>query len=195
MKLTLPEGKFEALLFDLDGTIANSLPLHYEAWQEALRPHGASMPEDLFYAWGGIPVPRTVEMLNETFSWQLPITEVTYAREQAYHARILEVKTHPEVEAIIRQHRGKLPMAVVSGSARAVVESTLKRLGLWEMFDAIVGAEDCKEGKPHPEPFLTGARLLSVSPSACLACEDAEPGIRSALSAGMQVVRIPQRPA
>ncbi len=193
MKLTIPSGPFEAYLFDLDGTIANSLPLHFKAWNQALGPYNSSMPEDLFYAWGGIPVPKTVEMLNEHFQIQLPIDDVTRAREHAYLNMMDDVTAHAAVDEIIRANYRRIPMAVVSGSARSSIIKTLTRLNLLEYFTALVGAEDYAKGKPDPEPFLTGARVLNVDPKKCLAFEDAEPGIQSALSAGMKVVRIPQR--
>lgn len=194
MRLTLPKGDFQAYLFDLDGTITNSLPLHFQAWNQALAPYGVLMPEELFYAWGGIPVPRTVEMLNERFGTAMPVDLVARAREEAYFESLDQVESHAAVEAIIRQTHGRLPMAVVSGSSRAAIERTLDHLSLRDLFPLIVGAEDCQRGKPDPEPYLTAARRLGVNAGSCLVFEDAEPGIESALKAGMQVVRIPQRP-
>ncbi|MBC7659296.1 MAG: HAD family phosphatase [Chitinophagaceae bacterium] len=194
MILSFPEGRFSAYLFDCDGTIANSLPVHQEAWRIALQKWNASFPEDLFYAWGGIPVPKTVTMLNDHLGLNLPVKDVAHAREQAYLNLIGTITSHSEVEEVIRRQHGKLPMAVVSGSPRASVEKTLRQLGLWEFFDIIVGAEDAKLGKPNPEPYLTAARLLNVEPKSCLVFEDAEPGIESARAAGMAFVRIPQRP-
>lgn len=193
MKLDIPEGRFSAYLFDCDGTIADSLPLHLKAWNSALAPWGTSFADDDFYAWGGIPVPRTVEMLNEKLGLKMIVAHVTEAREKAYHSLIDSVRSHAEVEAIIRKQHGKIPMAVVSGSSRASVEKTLRQLSLWQFFDVIVGAEDVKMGKPQPEPFLTAARLLNVDPSTCLVFEDAEPGVQAAIAAGMKYVRVPQR--
>ena len=193
MKLDIPEGRFAAYLFDCDGTIANSLPLHLKAWNSALASWGTAFPEDDFYAWGGIPVPRTVEMLNEKLGLAMDIAQVTNAREKAYHGLIDAVQSHAEVEAIIRKMYGKIPMAVVTGSPRASVEKTLRQLALWQFFEVIVGAEDVKMGKPQPEPFLTAARLIGVDPSTCLVFEDAEPGVQAAIAAGMKYVRIPQR--
>ncbi len=194
MILQIPEGRFAAYLFDCDGTIADSLPLHFKAWETALAPFGAAFPEDLFYDWGGIPVPKTVEMLNTHLGLKMPIEEVTHAREIAYLSLLESLASHAEVEAIIKKQHGKLPMAVVSGGSRGTVEKTLRKLGLWEYFEVIVGAEDVKNGKPSPEPFLTAARLLNVDPAKCLVFEDAESGVQSAIAAGMHFVRIPQRP-
>jgi HAD superfamily hydrolase (TIGR01509 family) len=133
-------------------------------------------------------------MLNDKLGLKMDVAVVTEAREKAYQALIGEVKSHAEVEAIIRQNHGKIPMAVVSGSPRASVEKTLRQLSLWPFFDVIVGAEDVKLGKPNPEPFLTAARLIDIDPALCLVFEDAEPGVQAAIAAGMKYVRIPQRP-
>lgn len=194
MKLDIPPGRFSAFLFDCDGTIANSLPVHLKAWNRALAHWNAEFPLEEFYAWGGIPVPKTVAMLNEYLGLAMDVEKVTLDREKAYFDLIATVQAHSEVEAFIRSQHGKSPMAVVSGSPRASVEKTLRQLSLWSFFDVIVGAEDSKQGKPSPEPYLTAARLLNVEPAACLVFEDAEPGVQSAIAAGMKYVRIPQRP-
>lgn len=192
MHLEIPKHPFAAYLFDCDGTIADSLPLHYRAWQTAIAPWKATFPKELFYAWGGIPVPETVAMLNERFGYQLPIEEVCRAREKAYLALLPEITAHREVVRHIEAQYGRIPLAVVSGSVRASVEATLGFLKLRDRFATIVGAEDCARGKPFPDPYLEAAARLGVKPADCLVFEDAEPGIQSALAAGMHYVRVPQ---
>jgi HAD superfamily hydrolase (TIGR01509 family) len=192
--LPIPDRPFRAYLFDLDGTIADSMPLHLISWQQAVREHGGEFPEELFWAWGGIPLPRTVEMLNERFGYHLSPYEVVHRKEQLY----LEVldKVHPiaSVAAHISAQHGRIPMAVVSGSPRLTVERTLEALGLTHCFGAIVAAEDYTHGKPDPEPFLTAARKLNVAPADCLVFEDADAGIQAAEAAGMAWVRVPVQP-
>ena len=87
---------------------------------------------------------------------------------------------------------GAFQWAIVSGSPRDNVQKTLRALGLIDRFDVLVCAEDYAHGKPDPEPFLTGAKLLQVAPEHCLVFEDADAGIASAKAAGMQWVRVPQ---
>ncbi len=189
--LPIPPGPFRAYLFDLDGTVADSMPLHLISWQQATREFGADFPTELFWQWGGIPLPRTVEMLNERFGYTLDPAAVVHRKEQLALELIDRVEPIASVVAHIHRQHGHLPMAIVSGSPRLTIQRTLKILGLTEHFGAIVGAEDYTHGKPDPEPFLTAARILNVAPADCLVFEDAEAGIRAAEAAGMQWVRVP----
>ncbi len=189
--LTLPPGSFAAYLFDLDGTIADSMPLHYVSWSQAVHEYGGTFPEDVFYSLGGVPLPRTVEILNERFGYTMPPNEVADRKEQLYIEMLPQLKPVAAVVDIIRRDAGRLPFAVVSGSPRASILSSLRTLHLLQEFPVIVGAEDYTHGKPDPEPFLTAARLLGVDPRACLVFEDADAGIASAEAAGMAWVRIP----
>ncbi|RYZ97340.1 MAG: HAD family phosphatase [Proteobacteria bacterium] len=191
MGLEIPEGPFKAYLFDCDGTIADSMPLHYLAWNEALAPYGAHFPRNLFYAWAGIPVPKTVEMLGAELGLGLPPGPITEAREAAYLKRLPQITPIYEVKEQIELHFGRAPMAVVSGSPRASVIRTLRYLGLYEKFDVIVGGDDCPRGKPFPDPFLKAAALLEITPADCLVFEDGVLGIEAAVAAGMQYVRVP----
>ncbi len=193
--LPIPTYPFRAYLFDLDGTVADSMPLHLISWQQATREFGGDFPTELFWQWGGIPLPRTVEMLNERFGYHLDPTEVVHRKEQLYLTMLDPVldKLHPikAVVAHVAAQHGHLPMAIVSGSPRLTIVKTLEALKLSDCFQVIVGAEDYTHGKPDPEPFLTAAKLLNIPPADCLVFEDAEAGIQSAIAAGMQYVRVP----
>ncbi len=189
--IAIPSGNFRAYLFDLDGTVADSMPLHLISWQQAAREFGADFPEDLFWQWGGIPLPRTVEMLNERFGYTMDPKTVIHRKEQLYLTMLDQVHPIANVAAHVAKQHGHLPMAIVSGSPRLTIERTLEALHMADCFQAIVAAEDYTQGKPHPEPFLTAARLLHVPPGDCLVFEDADAGIQSAKAAGMQWVRVP----
>lgn len=193
-RLPIPDRAFGAYLFDLDGTIADSMPVHLITWQQAVREHGGEFPEELFWAWGGIPLPRTVEMLNERFGYHMSPPEVVHRKEQLYLEMIDRVRPIASVAAHITEQHGKIPMAVVSGSPCLTITRTLEALHLDKCFDAVVGAEDYTHGKPDPEPFLTAARMLNVAPADCLVFEDADLGIKAAEAAGMTWVRVPVHP-
>lgn len=195
MELKLPPGDFEAYLFDCDGTIADSMPLHYEAWQIALAEHGGQFPKELFYAWAGVSLSKVVEMLNEKYQLSMPVAEILLRKEQLYYEFLPKLRVIPGVLAHIQARHGKIPFAVVSGSQRESIAKTLRVLGLTDYFPVIVGAEDIALGKPHPDPFLLAARLLGVQPEKCLVFEDADLGIQSARSAGMSWVRVPAQVA
>ncbi len=193
LPLVLPAGSFRAFLFDLDGTIADSMPIHFRAWTQAVTEFGGTFPEELFYALGGVPLLRTVEILNERFGTTMPPEATVHRKEALYLEKIEEVQAVAAVADLIAAEYGRLPFAVVSGSPRSSIFRTLTTLGLLDRFEVIVGSEDYARGKPNPEPFLTAAAQLKVPPESCLVFEDADAGIQSAEAAGMAWVRIPQR--
>ena len=191
MMLKIPDGLFAAYLFDCDGTIADSMPLHHRAWQTALSEWKCDFSEDLFYAWGGTPTTKVIEQLNQKFGLSMPVAEVESRREKHYRSLLSTIGPIHEVVEHIRSQSGKIPLAVVSGSPRDSVLMTLGYLGLGDYFQVIIGAEDSPRGKPHPDPFLAAARILGVEAKACLVFEDADLGIQSAEAAGMKWVRVP----
>ena len=160
MNLKLPAGDFRAYLFDCDGTIADSMPLHYKAWNKALAEYGGTYEEDLFYAWGGKPVRKIIADLNEMQGLDMPVDALAARKESFYHAQLPELKGIPDVIEVIEAMHGSIPFAVVSGSRRASVIGSLTSLGLLDKFDVLVCAEDYKHGKPSPEGFLLAASKL-----------------------------------
>jgi beta-phosphoglucomutase family hydrolase len=192
MNLKIPAGDFRAYLFDCDGTIADSMPLHYKAWKKALAEYGAAYDEDLFYAWGGKPVRKIIADLNEMQGLNMPVDTLAERKESYYHAQLPELKAIPEVLEHIEAQHGRIPFAVVSGSRRASVVGSLTALGLMDKFDVLVSAEDYKHGKPAPDGFLLAAQRLGVAPEHCLVFEDTELGIQAATAAGMKSVLVAQ---
>ncbi len=192
MTLTLPEGAFKAYLFDCDGTIANSMPLHYVAWKKALAEWGCEFPERTFYAWGGLPAAEIVATLAREQGLTMPAEEVAHRKEDLYYEILHELQAVPEVLEQIEQNHGRIPFAVVSGSTRDSVTKSLAALGILDKFDTLVCAGDYTKSKPDPEPFLTAAQRLGVAPADCLVFEDTEMGIQAATAAGMASVKILQ---
>ena len=190
IELSLPPGDFDAYLFDCDGTIADTMPLHYKGWQHVLTPRGCPFDLELFYSWGGIPTATIVEMLNDKFRLKMPVDEVLEEKENFFLAALSGVQPIRSVVLHIEKQHGKIPFAVVSGGPGETVRKTLATLNLLDRFETIVAAEDYSRGKPHPEPFLTAALRLGVAPEKCLVFEDAELGIQSAKAAGMAYVRV-----
>lgn len=189
--LPLPAGDFQAYLFDCDGTVADSMPMHHVAWAQALAPHGADFPEELFYAWGGRPVTEIIADLNERQGLAMPLAVVAAERERLFQRLLPTINAVPGVLEHIEDAHGRVPFAVVSGSSRESVTASLSALGLREKFDVLVCAGDYTRAKPDPECFLLAARLLGVDPAGCVVFEDTDLGIRAATAAGMASVRIP----
>lgn len=192
MSLTLPEGDFRAYLFDCDGTIADSMPLHYKAWKKALAEYGCIYDEDLFYAWGGKPVRKIIADLNEMHGLNMPIETLAERKESYYLAQLPELKGIPDVVELIEAQYGRIPFAVASGSRRASVVGALTVLGLLDKFEVVVCAEDYKHGKPAPDCFLLAAEKLGVAPEYCLVFEDTDLGIQAATAGGMKSVLVAQ---
>ena len=191
MKLPLPEGEFDAYLFDCDGTVADSMPVHYVAWRRALGEWGAQFGEQRFYAWGGRPVADIIADLNAEQGLAMPVAAVAARREAIFQEMLPRIAAVPEVLEHIEDAYGRVPFAVVSGSTRESVTASLSALGLLEKFEVLVCAGDYVNPKPDPECFLTAARLLDVPAARCLVFEDTDFGIRSAQAAGMAAVRVP----
>jgi len=190
-KLTLPPGPFKAYLFDCDGTIADSMPLHYIAWKQALGEWNCEFDEELFYAWGGMPIVEIISTLNQQRGLSMPVEVVAHRKENLYYELLPQLKAVPEVLQHINFQHGRIPFAVVSGSTRESVTASLTSLNLLDKFDALVCPGDYKKSKPDPEAFLLAAFKLGVAPKDCLVFEDTEMGIQAATAAGMASVRVP----
>jgi len=190
LKLDIPNRAFGGYIFDCDGTIADNMPLHYRAWSMAMADFGGEYPEELFYAWGGRPTAVIVGLLNEKYGLALDVDETVQRKEKYYLSLIPEVVPVPEVMEIVKSMHGTVPLSVASGGHRELVEATLDVFGIRDLFQAIVCAEDYERGKPHPEPFLLAAKLMSVPPEDCVVFEDSPIGIEAAKAANMAWVHV-----
>jgi len=191
LKLDIPDRAFGGYIFDCDGTIADNMPLHYRAWSMAMADFGGEYPEELFYAWGGRPTAVIVGLLNEKYGLALDVDETVQRKEKYYLTLISEVVPVPEVMEIVTSMHGIVPLSVASGGHRELVEATLDVFGIRDLFQAIVCVEDYERGKPHPEPFLLAAKLMSVAPEDCVVFEDSPIGIEAAKAANMAWVHVP----
>jgi HAD superfamily hydrolase (TIGR01509 family) len=191
MKLKLPQGSFKAYLFDCDGTIADSMPLHYRAWKQALGEWNCEFDEELFYSWGGMPVSEIISTLNNRHGLHMPVEILARRKESLYFELLPQLTAVPEVLEHIEAERGRIPFAVVSGSTRESVTASLVSLKLLDRFETMVCAGDYTKSKPDPEAFLLAAANLGAVPGDCLVFEDTEMGIQAATAAGMASVRVP----
>lgn len=174
------------LIFDWDGTIINTMPMHYLAWRDIVRERGADFPEQLFYDLAGVPSDRIVEVLNETFGYQLDPQEIALTKEQLFVDKYLaRAELIEPVVTLARAHKGKMPMAVATGGIPTVLNKALALSGLTDFFDAVVTSHDVEHGKPAPDTFLEAARRIGVVPELCQVFEDSEAGLEGARRAGM----------
>jgi HAD superfamily hydrolase (TIGR01509 family) len=192
-EIELSAAGFDAVIFDCDGTLVNSMPYHFEAWCEALALHGAGgiFKEDVFYAMGGRPTKDIVVEINDEYGLKLDPAKIAFAKREAFLRKLHLVELIDEVAAFAESLRGKVPMAIATGGTRMVIEKTLQAVGVSDLFEEVVTADDVAVGKPAPDIFLRAAQLLGVEPAKCLVLEDAPAGVLAAQLAGMTVVSIP----
>lgn len=182
--LVVPQH-IRGLIFDCDGTLVDSLPLHYAAWQETFAALGLTCSLDFLLQHNGKPTQRIVEIYNAEFGQGIDIAHFVAHKEQRTLARLKQVQPLEPVAALARHYHQHLPMAVVSGSTRISVERALQAAGLRELFTVLLTADDGLPPKPAPDLFLEAARRIGVMASACQVFEDADAGLAAARSAGM----------
>jgi HAD superfamily hydrolase (TIGR01509 family) len=181
---TPPRGTL-GLIFDCDGTLADTMPVHYRAWIRMLNPHGIDFTEDRFYALGGMPTERIIPILAAESGVVLQdVPAMVRAKETLFLDLLGEVRPVAPVVAAAERHRGRMPMAVASGGYRHVINITLNHLSIYDWFDAVVTAEDTPRHKPDPDVFLEAARRLQLPASACVVFEDTDIGVEAARRAG-----------
>ena len=174
-----------ALIFDCDGTLADSMPLHLEAWGKAFRDFGEDYPGEFLSPLKGLSEERIVELYNREFSRAIDPQALVARKHSYFREKIYLIKPIEPVVALARRHAGRLPMAVVSGARRAMVETTLEVLRIMELFNVILTADDAFPQKQDPQIFLAAAELLGVEPRLCQVFEDGDIGLESARKAGM----------
>ena len=189
-----PDREFKAFLFDFDGTVADTMPAHLVAWNKALGVHGLGLSLEEHLNWAGRPTSEIVKLLSELHKIELSYEEISKSKEFHYMGSISSVKGIIPVVDIIKVSHGQVAMAIVSGSRRKQVQTTLSQLGMSHFFETLVCAEDYVVGKPAPDCFLKAAAILKVEPKDCLVFEDGNLGIQAALAAGMACLRVSEAP-
>ncbi|MCB1276189.1 HAD family phosphatase [Prosthecobacter sp.] len=194
MTLQIPDHPFKAYIFDCDGTLVDSMPMHYVAWVEALKRHDApfEFTEEEFYAHAGIKEQDVVKILNVKHGTQIDPVSVDELKMEIFRERIPEVQAVRPVAEFAKSLHGRFPMAVASGSEESTVRGCLEATELLHLFPIIITPRKVKHGKPAPDMFLLAAEQMGVEPGDCLVLEDGHSGLAAATAAGMQSVFIPR---
>lgn len=181
---------YDGLIFDMDGTLADTMPTHFEAWSRSMAEHGIELPLDRFYALGGVPAGEIIELLAKEQGLTVDADAIAEAKEDLFLELLGDVQPVVPVKAIAEAHRAHMPMAIATGSPKWVAEKILKSLGIRDWFQAVVGFECVENSKPAPDTYLRAAELIGVDPKRCHAFEDTKLGVEAAQNAGMVVVDI-----
>ena len=189
-----PEEDFEGLIFDLDGTLIDSMPAHFSAMRQALEEAGGAglFTEERFSELGGKPAADIVTLLNRENGLSMNAQKVCQRQHELLKSKLDHFELIPEVADFAANHRGKIPMAVASAGTTSMVKACLSRVNILWWFDAIVGSDEVENGKPSPDVYLEAARRIDVDPISCVVFEDSDAGILGARAAGMKVVVVPR---
>jgi HAD superfamily hydrolase (TIGR01509 family) len=180
-------------IFDLDGTLADTMPAHYRAWMVTAKLYGLSFPEDRFYGLGGMPTRKIAAMLVEEAGVNVDPLEVASHKEKTFVASLITpgiIQPIAPVVEIARGHRDDGPLAIASGGQRHLVERTLDMIGIADWFSVVLCSEDTTRHKPEPDVFLEAARRLGAQPHACTVYEDTDIGLEAAHRANMRAVDV-----
>jgi beta-phosphoglucomutase family hydrolase len=188
--MKLKNEHLKGIVFDCDGTLADTMPLHWRAWQAVSRRYKFHFPEDRFYSLGGVPSRDILKMIGEEQRIEIDHLAVAREKEAVYLPLIAQVEPINTVVGVAREFHGKIPMAVASGGTKPIIEQVLQHLGIRQLFDAIVTSEDVVNQKPAPDIFLEAARRIGVAPEFCRAYEDTDLGMQAIRSAGMEAVDV-----
>ncbi|MDF1518305.1 MAG: beta-phosphoglucomutase family hydrolase [Lutibacter sp.] len=180
----------KALIFDLDGTIANTMPNHFISWRKAVLPHGIDFNATLFMQLTGMPRTATIEKLNDMFGTKMNPDIVGKVKDDYFKTLVNLTEEIRVVTDVIRKYHTILPMSIGTGSTKKGAKKTLEIIGFENYFDIVITADDIINHKPHPETFLKCAKLMGVKPQECVVFEDGILGMNAAEEAGMMVVDV-----
>jgi len=182
----------KGLIFDIDGTICDTMPVHFIAWRQTAAEHGIDFTPELFVEVTGVPAFQTSQYLKNKFNADFDELEFTHRKEERYEQNMGQAKPIEPVVKIIRENKGKLPMACGTGGSQYLAWKTLEIAGVKDCFEHVVAAEDVVNHKPFPDTFLKAAELIGVQPSDCEVYEDGQLGLDAAKRAGMMFVDVTQ---
>ena len=183
--------RYEGLIFDMDGTLIDTMPVHAKAWGMVGKQFGYEFDSQIMYNLGGATVRTIAEEMMKSANMPLErLDEVITAKRALSYQLIPSQSTLLPTFDIVKYFYQKKPIALGSGSHQKIIDMLIDKLDIASYFNAIVSADDVKAHKPHPETFLRCAELIKINPTNCIVFEDADLGVKAGLSAGMDVFDI-----
>ncbi|MDM8160712.1 beta-phosphoglucomutase family hydrolase [Labilibaculum sp. K2S] len=180
----------KAFIFDLDGTLADTMPLHYDAWVKTAKIMNLEFSLDFLKSCAGMPSSKIIDLLNEKNNRTIDPQKFSDMKEEFFAKEMHKIKEITAVTNLVYKYHGKIPMAVGTGGKRNIASETMQLLGLDKYISILVSADDVENHKPEPDTFLKCAELMGISPENCQVFEDASLGFQAAEAAGMRVTDV-----
>jgi beta-phosphoglucomutase family hydrolase len=184
------DPRAEALIFDLDGTLADSLPLHNECWVELCKTFNYRYDAKRMFKMTGMPTRKFAEFIKNDSNCALTVEEIMQAKQQLFLSKAHTIKPFEATASLVKKHYGKIPMSIGTGGSKKSAHLILEAIGMLQYFDFVVTSDDVENHKPNPDTFLKCAKLMNIEPSKCQVFEDGEPGMIAAEKAGMIVTDV-----
>ncbi len=184
--------KIAALIFDMDGTLVDSEPLHHQAWRQTLQAHGVdSFSWEQFMVYIGTSNEKVAADFIASAGLQLEVTELVRRKQSIYLQMIERLQVLPGVRTVLQRFAPCCRLAVASSSHLLELERILAVHRLEQCFTAVVGGDMVTRKKPEPDIYLETCRLLALPPDRCVAFEDSTAGVLAASRAGLKVIAVP----
>lgn len=192
-KLSQIAAPYEALLFDVDGTLADNIHAHKAAYVATAAEYGIILDDNLIDETAGWPTVAVAKEITIRYRKEFDIEAFSKRKSTIFINNFIQAtQAIPYVRQVLFDHVGTKKIGIVSGGSRSTLNITLEVIGVADKYETLVCAGDTEKGKPSPQPFLLAAKQLDVDPTKCLVFEDGDPGVQGAIAAEMGWVRIDQ---
>lgn len=177
---------YAGLIFDCDGTLVDTAPIHFYSVNEAMRPLGLEMTAEWYFARVGLTPAALFAEYERVNGVKIDTEDLSRRYAPIFVSNLERAKEIAVVAEVARANFGKVPMAVASNGHLNNVKATLQATGLLPLFETVVSADEVAKGKPEPDVFLEAARRMGVAAAECIVFEDSDEGLEAARRAGMR---------
>lgn len=184
-------SRYRAIVFDMDGTLIDSMGVHLQAWKQTCEHFGYPFERAYIHSLGGVPTRQTAVLLNKRYQLMHDVDAVAEQKHQAWQSlQTGNPLLIDETYQVLLRHQGKLKMGIGTGADRPSALQILHKTDLLSRIETLVTASDVSHGKPHPETFLTVAQNMGIPPGECVVFEDTDIGRQAAHAAGMDCIMV-----